>query len=201
MEIKPLNGMKIAILVTDGFEQVEMTEPREALEEAGASTMILSPKPDKVQGFNHVDKADAFKVDMPIKQANPDDFDGVLLPGGAINADALRVVPEAQDFVTRIDEQNKPIAVICHGPWLLVSSDLVKGRNMTSYHTIQDDIRNAGADWLDQETVVVGNWVSSRSPKDIPAFNEAVIDLFSRYGGGQAARYKQMSSEEERGLH
>ncbi len=144
MEIKPLNGMKIAILVTDGFEQVEMTEPREALELAGAITMILSPKPDKVQGFNHVDKADSFKVDMPIKKANPDDFDGVLLPGGTNNADALRVVPEAQDFVTRIDEQNKPIAVICHGPWLLVSADLVKGKTLTSYHTVQDDVRNAG---------------------------------------------------------
>jgi len=171
MEIKPLNGMKIAILVTDGFEQVEMTEPREALEQAGANTMILSPKPDNVQGFNHVDKADSFKVDMPIKQANPDDFDGVLLPGGAINADALRVVPEAQDFVKRMDEQNKPIAVICHGPWLLVSADLVKGKTITSYHTIHDDIRNAGGNWVDQETVVDGNWISSRSPKDITAFN------------------------------
>jgi protease I len=201
MEIKPLNGMKIAILVTDGFEQVEMTEPREALEQAGAITMILSPKPDKVQGFNHVDKADSFKVDMPIKKANPDDFDGVLLPGGTNNADALRVVPEAQDFVTRIDEQNKPIAVICHGPWLLVSADLVKGKTLTSYHTVQDDIRNAGGNWVDQETVVDGNWVSSRSPKDIPAFNEAVIDLFSQYGGGQAAPYKPMWSEEERRLH
>ncbi len=148
--------MKIAILVSDGFEQVEMTEPRKALEEAGASTMILSPKPDEVQGFNHFEKADSFKVDLSIKEANPDDFDGVLLPGGTHNADTLRVVPEAQDFVRRIDEQNKPIAVICHGPWLLVSADLVRGKTLTSYHTVQDDIRNAGGNWVDQECVVDG---------------------------------------------
>ena len=201
MQFKPLNGMKIAILVTDGFEQVEMTEPREALEENGASTMILSPKPGEVQGFNHFVKADSFKVDLPIKEANPDDFDGVLLPGGTHNADKLRIVPESQDFVRRIDEQNKPIAVICHGPWLLVSAGLVKGKTLTSYYTIQDDIRNAGGNWVDEEAVVDANWVSSRSPKDIPAFNDAVIDLFSIYGGDQAERSRQMPSHEERRLH
>ncbi len=198
MESKPLDGMKIAILITDGFEQVEMTEPKKALEKAGAITTILSSKSGRVQGFDHVDKADKFKVDMLIKEANPDDFDAVLLPGGAINADHLRVVPEAQNFVKKIDEQNKPIAVICHGPWLLVSADLVKGKKMTSYHTIQDDIRNAGANWVDEEAVVDGNWISSRSPKDIPAFNEGMVDLFLQHRGGQAARSKRAPAEKEK---
>jgi protease I len=198
MKDMKLNGMKVAILVMDGFEQIEMTSPREALEEAGAVTVLISSNPENVQGFNHFDKADSFKVDMNLKNANPDDFDALLLPGGANNADALRVVPEAKEFVKKIVAENKPIAVICHGPWLLVSAGLVKGKTITSYHTIQDDIRNAGANWVDQEVVHDGNWVSSRSPKDLPAFNKAMIEKFSEYQNnrGQVAREITQASSE-----
>lgn len=181
MDEKKLSGMRIAILVADDFEQVELTEPKKALEEAGARCTIISPKSDTVQGMTHDEKADTFPVDLPLEQADPDDFDACLLPGGALNADFLRVVKKAQEFVQSIDRQQKPIAVICHGPWLLVSAGLVKGRALTSYHTIQDDIRNAGGNWQDQETVRDRNWVSSRKPQDIPAFNRAMIELFSEF--------------------
>jgi protease I len=172
-----LNGLRVAILVTDDFEQAELAEPKKALEQAGATTKIIAPKSGTVQGMNHDVKADTFPVDMTLDKANPDDFDAVLLPGGAVNADALRMVSQAQAFVERIDRQGKPIAVICHGPWLLVSAGLVKGRTLTSYYTIQDDIRNAGGTWVDQEMVRDHNWVSSRSPKDLPSFNTGMIEL------------------------
>lgn len=192
MQEKKLNGMRVAILVTDDFEQAELTEPKKALEQAGATTMIISPKPGQVQGMNHDVKADKFNVDMTLDQANPDDFDAVMLPGGAVNADALRMVPKAQEFVKRNEAMGKPLAVICHGPWLLVSSGLVKGRKMTSYYTIQDDICNAGGEWTDQEMVRDRNWVSSRSPKDLPAFNPAMITLFAEHKTG-ADRQQQTS--------
>ena len=179
MQKNRLNGLRVAILVTDDFEQVEMTEPKKALEQAGASTKIISPKSAQIQGMNHDVKADIFPVDMTLDQANPSDFDAVLLPGGALNADSLRMVPNAQEFVRQIDGHGKPIAVICHAPWLLVSAGLVKGKTMTSYYTIQDDIRNAGANWVDQELVRDGTWVSSRSPKDLPAFNQGMVELFA----------------------
>lgn len=178
-EANKLNGLRVAILLTDDFEQVEMTEPRKALEQAGAQTQIISVKPGQVTGMNHDVKADSFKVDMTLEQAKPDDFDAVLLPGGAINADTLRVEPKAQEFIRRINDTVKPIAIICHAPWLLVSPGLVKGRTLTSYHTIQDDIRNAGGTWQDREVVRDRNWVTSRQPDDIPAFNEAMISLFA----------------------
>lgn len=179
MQGNTLSGLRVAILVTDDFEQVELVEPKKALEQAGATTKIIAPKAGQVQGMNHDVKADTFPVDMTLDQANPGDFDAVLLPGGAVNADALRMEPKAQDFVRQIESSKKPIAVICHGPWLLISAGLVKGKNMTSYYTIQDDIRNAGGNWTDQEVVRDGNWVSSRSPKDLPAFNKAIIELFA----------------------
>nr|BBH94363.1 glutamine amidotransferase [Thermogemmatispora argillosa] len=175
-----LQGMRVAILATDYFEQVELSEPRKALEEAGARTAIVAPKAGQIQGVNHVEKGDSFPVDLTLQQANPDEFDAVLLPGGALNADALRVQREAQEFVRRLDAAGKPIAVICHGPWLLVSAGLVRGRTLTSYHTIQDDIRNAGGNWVDQEVVRDRNWVSSRSPRDLPAFNRAMVELFAQ---------------------
>lgn len=189
MEQKRLDGMRVAILVDDDFEQSEMTEPRRALEEAGAKTVIVSPKHDIVQGMRHDVKADTFKVDLPLDQANPDDFDALLLPGGVLNADALRANPKAQEFVRRFDAADKPIAVICHGPWLLVSAGLVCGRTLTSYHTIQDDIRNAGGRWLDTAPVRDRNWVSARSPRDLPAFNQAMIDLFAEYRERSLLRY------------
>lgn len=182
-----LNGLQVAILVTDDFEQVELTEPRKALDEAGARTTLIAPHSGKVQGMNHDEKADRFDIDRVLDEANPDDYDAVLLPGGVINADALRMEPKAQEFIKRIEAAEKPIAVICHGPWLLVSSGLVGDRTLTSYYTLQDDIRNAGGEWVDQELVQDGNWVSSRSPKDLPAFNRGMLALFSEYSEKKAS--------------
>ncbi len=167
MEGKVLEGMKVAILATDDFEQVELTDPKRALEEAGAKTTVIAPHAGAVQGFKHDAKGDTVPVDKTIDEVDPKDFDAVMLPGGALNADALRVNKKAQEFVQKIDRAKKPIAVICHGPWLLVSAGLVKGRRMTSYHTIQDDIKNAGGNWEDSEAVRDRNWLSSRSPKDL----------------------------------
>ncbi|HYL13483.1 MAG TPA: type 1 glutamine amidotransferase domain-containing protein [Terriglobales bacterium] len=178
MADQSLEGMRVAILATDDFEQVELTEPRKALDQAGARTTLIAPKSGKIQGMNHDEKADQFDVDMTLDHANPEEFDAVLLPGGALNADALRVDNNAQEFVRYMDDSGKPIAVICHGPWLLVSAGLVDGRTLTSYHTIQDDIRNAGGQWLDKEVIRDQNWVSSRQPSDIPAFKREMIKLF-----------------------
>ncbi|MGI5837824.1 MAG: type 1 glutamine amidotransferase domain-containing protein [Chloroflexota bacterium] len=183
MQQGELHGMRVAILVTNDFEQVEMTEPRKALEQAGAKVMLISPVQGQVQAVKHDVKADTFPVDLTIDHAKPEDFDAVLLPGGALNADALRMHPKAQQFIKEIDSAGKPIAVICHAPWLLVSAGLVKGRKLTSYYTLQDDIRNAGGQWVDQETVRDGNWISSREPKDIPAFNREMVRLFSEMKG------------------
>jgi protease I len=175
-----LEGMHVAILVTDGFEQVEFTEPRKALEEAGATTKVISSKRGKVQGFNHDTKADQFDVDLTFEEADPKDYDGVLLPGGVFNADQIRIIPEAQRIVQGVHNDGKPIAVICHAPWLLISARLVKGKTLTSWPSLQDDIRNAGAHWVDKEVVVDGKWVSSRKPADIPAFNPKMIELFEQ---------------------
>jgi protease I len=173
--------MRVAILATDGVEDRELREPRAALEEAGAKTILFAPKAGTIYSMKHHDKAAEFSVDRTLEEADADQFDAVLLPGGALNADILRVQPRAQQFVRLMDEQGKPIAVICHGPWLLVSADLVRGRTLTSYHTIQDDLRNAGAEWQDREVVRDRNWVSSRQPSDIPAFNQAMLELFGEY--------------------
>ena len=175
-----LDGLRVAIIVSDGFEQVEMTDPRQALQQAGAQTTLIAPKPGQVQGVKHHDKASTFPVEMTLDQARPDQFDALLLPGGALNADFLRVQPKAQEFVREFDRQGKPMAVICHAPWLLVSAGLVRGRTLTSYHTIQDDIRNAGGSWQDREVVRDRNWVTSRQPGDIPAFNREMVALFAQ---------------------
>lgn len=180
MQANQLSGVRVAIVVSTDFEQAELVGPKQAFEQAGAKTTIISPNNGQITGVNHDEKADTFNVDLPLNQANPDDYDALLLPGGALNADFLRVVPEAQAFVKAFDSKKKPMAVICHAPWLLISAGLVKGRTMTSYNTIQDDIRNAGANWVDQEVVVDGNLVTSRKPDDIPAFNKAAIDLISK---------------------
>jgi protease I len=185
---KDLNGMRVAILVTKGFEQVEMTSPRDALHKAGAETFIISPSGGKVQGFDGTETADQFEVDMTLDQADPKDFDAVLLPGGTYNADKLRVEPKAQAFVKKMDEKGKPVAVICHAPWLLISAGLVKGRRLTSYHTLQDDLRNAGAHWQDLEMVRDHNWVSSRNPDDLPAFNRAMLEMFAELVPEKARR-------------
>jgi protease I len=180
MAEKQLNGLRVAILVTKAFEEIEMTSPRQALEEAGAETVLIAPMEGKVQAFDGVEKSKEYPVDVHLDQANPNDFDALLLPGGTYNADKLRMVDKAQEFVRRFDKAGKPIAVICHAPWLLVSAGLVEGRTLTSYYTLQDDIRNAGATWVDSELVEDGNWVSSRNPDDLPAFNEGMLKLFAR---------------------
>lgn len=184
-----LQGFRVAILATDGVEDAELREPKRALEKAGASTTLIAPKQDSIQSFKHFDKKDKFDVDMTLADADAKKFDAVLLPGGALNADTMRVQPQAQEFVRQMDRQGKPIAVICHAPWLLVSAGLAGGRTLTSYHTIQDDLRNAGAKWQDAEVVRDRNWVSSRQPSDIPAFNHAMIALFSEKKGGAEARF------------
>jgi protease I len=176
-----LRGMQIAILVTDGFEQAEFTEPKVAFEREGATTKVASQKTGQVQGFKHDTKADRFDVDITFKELDAKEFDAVLLPGGVMNADTIRMIPEAQNFVKDMQKQGKPIAVICHGGWLLVSSGLVAGRTMTSWPSLQDDIRNAGGKWLDREVVVDGNWISSRKPDDIPAFSSKAIELIAAY--------------------
>jgi protease I len=180
--------MRVAILVADDFEQVELTEPRSALDAAGARTTLVSPVKGQVHGMKHDQKQDTFQVELPLDSADPEQFEALLLPGGALNADFLRAHPGAQHFVTRLQQAGKPMAVICHAPWLLVSSGLVKGRTLTSYHTIQDDIRNAGGNWVDREVVRDGNWVTSRQPSDIPTFNREMLQLFSEHQRSGAQR-------------
>lgn len=182
-----LKGMRVAILVTDGFEQIELTSPKEALEKAGATATVVAPKRGEVQGFHHHDKADRIKVDLSLDEARADDFDAVMLPGGVINADALRINEKAQQFVQSIESAKKPIAVICHGGWLLVSADLVRGHRLTSWPTLQDDLRNAGAEWTDTECVRDRNWVSSRKPDDLPVFNREIVKLFGELRSQRSA--------------
>jgi protease I len=174
-----LKGQKVAILVADGFEQVEMTGPKQALEEAGAQTQIVSPAKGRVQGWNHYDKGDSFPVDVPLEQANAEDYDALLLPGGVANPDQLRTMPKAVEFVKAFFDAGKPVAAICHGPWTLVEADVVRGRTMTSWPSLQTDLRNAGANWVDQEVVTDNGLVTSRKPDDLPAFNQKMIEEFA----------------------
>lgn len=175
-----LNGLHIAILVTDGFEQVELTQPKEALEGEGAITKVISDKHGMVQGMNHDQTADQFPVDLTFDEAYSQDFDAVLLPGGEVNSARIRNIERARKIVQGIAAQGKPIAVICHGAWLLASAGLVQGKTMTSHQDLEQDLREAGVNWVDQEVVVDGNWVSSRKPQDIPAFNARMIEVFGQ---------------------
>ena len=175
-----LNGLHIAILVTDGFEQVELTQPRDALESEGAITKIISDKRGMVQGMNHDQPADQFPVDLTFDEAYSQDFDAVLLPGGEVNSARIRSNELAQKIVKGIAVQGKPIAVICHGAWLLASAGLVQGKTMTSHQDLEQDLKKAGVNWVDQEVVVDGNWVSSRKPEDIPAFNARMVEVFGQ---------------------
>jgi protease I len=190
-----LNGMKVAILVTEGFEQVELTGPKQALDEAGAQTRIVSPAKGEVQGWKHFDKADKFKVDVPLEQANASDFDALLLPGGVANPDQLRTLPKAVQFVREFFDSSKPVAAICHGPWTLIEAGVVKGRTLTSWPSLKTDLTNAGAKWVDQEVVVDNGLVSSRKPADIPAFNRKMLEEFEEgrhpQQAGAAARQQQ----------
>ncbi|SOR27602.1 Intracellular protease 1 [Methylorubrum extorquens] len=178
-----LNGLKVAILVTDGFEQVEMTEPRKALDEAGAETQIVSPKDSQVKAWNFTEWGDTFPVDMPLSSARPDNYDALLLPGGVINPDTLRALPEAIAFAKAFFDAGKPVASICHGPWTIIEAGAARGRRLTSWPSLQTDLKNAGAEWVDQEAVVDQGLVTSRKPDDIPAFNSEVIKLFASARG------------------
>lgn len=176
-----LSNLKVAVLATDGFEEVELTKPAQALEEAGAIVEVISNKSGQIQAFQHHDKSITVGVDRVLDEAQPSDYDAVLLPGGALNADMLRVEPKLQLFLQEMQQAGKPFAIICHAPWELISANLVKGRTLTSYHTIADDIRNAGGNWVDKDVVVDGNWVTSRQPDDIPAFNREMLNLFAKF--------------------
>ncbi len=174
-----LNGKKVAILIANGFEQVEMTEPRKALDQAGAKTYIVSPENNKVKGWQHPNWGDEFSVDVALDHAKAEDYDALLLPGGVINPDRLRIIPGAIEFIKKIVKANKPVAAICHGPWTLINAEAIKGRKVTSWPSIKLDLINAGAKWVDEQVVKDEKLVTSRKPADIPAFNTAMIELFS----------------------
>jgi len=189
-----LEGKKVAILVADGFEQVEMTGPREALDDAGAETKIVSLKSGQIQGMHHMEKGDKFDVDLTLDDARAEEFDALVIPGGLFNPDALRSNEDALNFARHFFAAGKPVAAICHGPQVLISADLVRGRTMTSWPAIKVDMRNAGARWVDEEVVVDNGLVSSRKPDDIPAFNEKMIEEFC------AGRHETMAQTASAGL-
>ncbi len=175
-----LSGRKVAFLVAaEGIEQVELTEPWQAVEKAGAEPVLLSPEAGKVQAFDHLDKADTFEVDVVVADADVADYVGLVLPGGVANPDALRLDADAVGFVKRFFEEGKPVAAICHAPWVLAEADVVSGKRMTSWPSLQTDLRNAGAEWVDEEVVVDGTLVTSRKPDDLPAFTERLVQLFA----------------------
>jgi protease I len=173
-----LDGKRVAILVTDGFEQVEMTEPRKALEDAGARTDLVSPARGKVKGWQHTKWGDEFPVDVPLDAARPDDYDALVLPGGVMNPDKLRMNERAVHFVRAFFDEGKPVAAICHGPWTLIEADVVRGRTVTSWPSLKTDLKNAGANWVDREVVTDNGLVTSRKPDDLPAFNRKMIEEF-----------------------
>ena len=179
-----LNGLKVAILLENGFEQVEMTKPRTTLGEVGATTHIVSPQPEQVRGWNFTEWGEDFPVDVPLERASPASYDALLLPGGVMNPDRLRANPLAVAFVKHFFDANKPVAAICHGPWTIIETGAARGRRIAAWPSLKTDLRNAGAEWIDNEVVVDRNLVSSRKPDDIPAFNREMIALF----GGTRAR-------------
>jgi protease I len=176
--MRKLNGRRVAILVADGFEQVEMTEPRTALEDEGAEALLVSPSDKRVRSWRFVDWGRSYRVDVPLDRADPKTFDALLLPGGVLNPDKLRLHPEAIRFIRGFTDAGKPVAAICHGPWTLIDAGFVAGKTMTSWPSLQTDLRNAGAKWVDQEVAVDDKLVTSRKPADLPAFNRRMIDLF-----------------------
>ena len=181
---KTLKGKTVAILATDGFEQSELMQPKLALEEAGAKTQVVSPADKKIKGWNHKDWGEEVPVDVPLKSADPSKYDALLLPGGVMNADQLRMDPDAVRFVKAFFDERKPVAAICHGPWMLVETGAVHGRTVTSWPSLKTDIRNAGGTWVDEEVTVGNGVVTSRKPDDIPAFNREMIALFAKGATG-----------------
>jgi protease I len=182
-----LDHLRVAVLATDGFEETELTEPVRALREAGARVDIIAPKGGAIQGFRHLDKGRTIPVDRMLSDVRPESYDALMLPGGALNADSLRTVPLALSFIQRISAAGKPIAAICHAPWELISAGVVKDRLLTSYPSIQDDVRNAGGFWVDREVAVDQDLVTSRRPEDLPAFNRQMIRVFAK--GPQPAHH------------
>jgi protease I len=180
-----LKGRKVAILITDGFEEVEMTKPRDALQEAGADTEIVSPKDKTVRSWRFKEWGQDYRVNIPLAEAHPGRFDALLLPGGVINPDHLRMDPQAVAFVKAFFDARKPVAAICHGPWTIIEAGAARGRRIASWPSLKTDLRNAGAEWMDEEVVVDGNLVSSRKPDDLPAFNREMIKLFSQSAAGR----------------
>jgi protease I len=183
MATDTLKGLKVAILIEEGFEQVEMVEPRKALDQAGAETRIVSPRDKHVRAWNLTNWGDQFPVDVALDEAKPQEFDALLLPGGVMSPDALRMEPKAVAFAKAFFDAGKPVAAICHGPWTVIETGAARGRRIASWPSLKTDLRNAGAEWVDQEVIVDGNLVSSRKPDDIPAFNRAMIDLFGQARG------------------
>jgi len=174
---RPLHGKRVAMLMTDGVEQIEYTSPRSFLEEQGATVVLLAPKAagDDVQGFNHMQPGDRFKVEMNVRDAKPADFDGLVLPGGVANPDQLRMSKEAIDFIRDFDAEDKMVAAICHGPWTLIDAGIATGRHLTSWPSLKRDLTNAGAEWSDEEVVLDARLVTSRKPDDLPAFNDMLL--------------------------
>lgn len=175
-----LQGKVVALLVTDGFEQSELTKPKEALEAAGATVHIVAPKEGEVQGWKHLEKSDLFSVDARLATAKASDYWALVLPGGVINADQIRMNPDAVAFVRDFNGKGKVIAAICHGAWILIEADAVEGKRMTSYRSLQTDLRNAGAEWVDEEVVVDDHLITSRTPADLPAFNAALVEAVAK---------------------
>jgi deglycase len=181
-----LKGKKIAILATDGFEQAELMEPRKALNEAGAETVVIAPKDGEIKGWKMKDWGDTVKVDKALNHANPNDYDALVLPGGVMNPDHLRMDPAAVNFVRQFVSSGKTVAAICHGPWTLIEAGAVSGKTMTSWPSLKTDLKNAGANWVDQEVATDGQFITSRKPDDIPAFSRTIIEAVS--GGAQKSR-------------
>jgi protease I len=177
--VADLNGKRIAFLATDMVEQVELTEPWKAVEAEGATPELVSLEEGEIQGFNHYDKADTFTVDRTVEEARADDYDALVIPGGVGNPDTMRTDENAVDFTRQFFEQGKPVGVICHGPWMLVEAGVVRGRRVTSWPSLQTDIRNAGGEWADEEVVVDEGLVTSRKPDDLPAFNAKIVEEFA----------------------
>lgn len=175
-----LDGLKVAILATDGFEQSELLEPRKALQDAGASTEVIAPKQGRIRGWNHTDWGQEVAVDRDLQHADAAEYDALVLPGGVMNPDKLRAIPAAVSFARSFFEADKPVAAICHGPWTVIESGAAKGHRMTSWPSLRTDLENAGAEWVDEEVVVDGKLVTSRKPDDLPAFNRATIELFAQ---------------------
>jgi len=188
-----LEGKKIAVLVADGFEQSELLEPRQALEEAGAQTQVVSPVDGKVKSWNHTDWGDDVPVDVPLHSADPSRYDALLLPGGVMNADTLRMNPDAIRFAKHFFDAGKPVAAICHGPWTVIEVDAARGRTLTSWPSLKTDIRNAGGTWVDKEVVTDNGLVTSRKPDDIPAFDREMIALFRETGAASKQRERKIA--------